>query len=83
MSLFSRGGIFKLYFSKFKQFVIINFSIIKKRTWASDLLSRCATIYAFLGIIVLDTKSQNIPEVVYVRRWAVGVLGIWREEVGI
>jgi hypothetical protein len=34
-------------------------------------------------IIVLDTKSQNIPEVVFVRRWAVGVLGIWREGVGI
>ena len=32
---------------------------------------------------VLDTKSQNIPEVVFVRRWAVGVLGIWREGVGI
>jgi hypothetical protein len=42
----------------------------------------------FLGIAVkfisvLDTKSQNIPEVVFVRRWAVGVLGIWREGVGI
>ncbi len=32
---------------------------------------------------VLDTKSQNIPEVGFVRRWAVGVLGIWREGVGI
>jgi hypothetical protein len=31
---------------------------------------------------VLDTKSQNIPEVVFVRRWAVKVLGIWREGVG-
>jgi hypothetical protein len=28
-------------------------------------------------IIVLDTKSQNIPEVVVVRRGAGGVLGIW------
>jgi hypothetical protein len=35
------------------------------------------------GIHVLDTKSQNIPEVGFVRRWAVGVLGIWREGVGI
>jgi hypothetical protein len=26
---------------------------------------------------VLDTKSQNIPEVVVVRRGAGGVLGIW------
>jgi hypothetical protein len=32
---------------------------------------------------VLDTKSQNIPEVGFVRHWAVGVLGIWREGVGI
>jgi hypothetical protein len=28
------------------------------------------------SIIVPDSKSQNIPEVVIVRRWAVGVLGI-------
>jgi hypothetical protein len=34
-------------------------------------------------VSVLDTKSQNIPEVGFVRRWAVGVLGIWREGVGI
>jgi hypothetical protein len=34
-------------------------------------------------INVLDPKSQNIPEVGFVRRWAVGVLGIWREGVGI
>ena len=31
---------------------------------------------------VLNNKSRNIPEVVFVRRWAVGVLGIWREGVG-
>jgi hypothetical protein len=37
------------------------------------------------GIIILwdlyvpDSKSRNIPEVVFVWRWAVGVLGIWRE----
>jgi hypothetical protein len=31
---------------------------------------------------VPDNKSRNIPEVVFVRRWAVGVLGIWREGVG-
>jgi hypothetical protein len=35
------------------------------------------------GVSVLDTKSQNIPEVGFVRRWAVGVLGISREGVGI
>ncbi len=28
------------------------------------------------------SKSWNIPEVVLVRRWAVGVLGIWRRGVG-
>ncbi len=27
---------------------------------------------------VPDSKSRNIPEVVSVRRWAVGVLGIWK-----
>jgi hypothetical protein len=31
---------------------------------------------------VADSKSRNIPEVVLVRRWAVGVLGIWRGGVG-
>jgi hypothetical protein len=30
-----------------------------------------------LGLLVLDTKSQNIPEVVVVRRGAGGTLGIW------
>jgi hypothetical protein len=29
-------------------------------------------------VIVPDKKSRNIPEVVLVRRWAVGVLGICR-----
>jgi hypothetical protein len=29
---------------------------------------------------VPDNKSRNIPEVVLVRRWAVGVLRIWRGE---
>jgi hypothetical protein len=33
-------------------------------------------------ITVRDNKSRNIPKVVLVRRWAVGVLGIWREGVG-
>ncbi len=28
-------------------------------------------------LIVPDSKSRNIPEVVIVRRGAVGVLGIW------
>ncbi len=30
--------------------------------------------------IVPDKRSGNIPEVIVVRRWAVGVLGIWRGE---
>jgi hypothetical protein len=50
-SLFFRGGIFQLNLSKFKQSMIINFSITKKQTWASDLLSRVATIAATLDII--------------------------------
>jgi hypothetical protein len=31
-------------------------------------------------ISVPDRRSRNVPEVVVVRRWAVGVLGIWRGE---
>ncbi len=31
---------------------------------------------------VPDNKSRNIPEVVLVRRWAVGALGSRREGVG-
>ncbi len=31
---------------------------------------------------VPDSKSRNIPEVVLVRLWAVGILGIWRGGVG-
>jgi hypothetical protein len=37
---------------------------------------------AGLKLTVPDNKSRNIPEVVLVRRWAVGVLGIWKEGVG-
>jgi hypothetical protein len=33
-------------------------------------------------VTVPDSKSRNVPEVVLVRRWADGVLGIWREGVG-
>ncbi len=33
-----------------------------------------------LDILVPDRRSRIIPEVVLVRRWAVGVLGIWRGE---
>jgi hypothetical protein len=32
--------------------------------------------------LVPVSKSRNIPEVVLVRHWAVGVLGIWRGGVG-
>ncbi len=44
--------------------------------------------YVSLGLLlatrlaVPDSKSRNIPEVVLVRRWAVGILGIWRGGVG-
>ncbi len=39
-------------------------------------------LYTFIRgtVIVPDNKSLNIPEVVLVRRWAVGVLGIWKGE---
>ncbi len=33
-------------------------------------------------LVVPVSKSRNIPEVVLVRRWAVGVMGIWRGGVG-
>jgi hypothetical protein len=38
-----------------------------------------------LLVLVLssDRRSRNIPEVVLVRRWAVGVLGIWRGRVWV
>ncbi len=36
----------------------------------------------FVTTTIPDNKSRNIPEVVLVRRWAVGVLGIWRKGVG-
>jgi hypothetical protein len=35
-------------------------------------------IYICIYIHVPDNKSWNIPEVVLVRRWAFGVLGIWK-----
>jgi hypothetical protein len=57
-SLFFRGGICKLNFSKFKQSTIINFGITKKQTWASDLLSRCATIETTLNIINVIQKPD-------------------------
>ncbi len=33
-----------------------------------------------IDLYVPDRRSRNIPEVVVVRRWAGGVLGIWRGE---
>ncbi len=35
-----------------------------------------------LKVVVPDGKSRNIPEVVVVRRWAVGILGFWEGGVG-
>jgi hypothetical protein len=38
----------------------------------------CGSTVDIINILsVPDNKSRNIPEVVLVRRWAVGVLGIW------
>ncbi len=34
-------------------------------------------------MVVPDRRIRNIPEVVLVRRWAVGVLGIWRGRVWV
>jgi hypothetical protein len=42
----------------------------------------CMCIYVCMQVsryvVVPDSKSRNIPEVVIVRRWAVGVLEIWK-----
>jgi hypothetical protein len=34
----------------------------------------------YIVVLVPDRRRRIIPEVVLVRRWAVGVLGIWRGE---
>jgi hypothetical protein len=39
-------------------------------------------VLAFQKVNVPNSKSRNIPEVVLARRWAVGILGIWRGGVG-
>jgi hypothetical protein len=44
-----------------------------------DSGNRLAATVPIAGISVPDSKSRNIPEVVIVRRGAVGVLGIWNE----
>jgi hypothetical protein len=36
------------------------------------------TVQLCMDVCVPDNESRNIPEVVLVGRWAVGVLGIWR-----
>jgi hypothetical protein len=41
---------------------------------------RCMVQLHLYLIIPVPDRSRNIPEVVLVRRWAVGVLGIWRGE---
>ncbi len=50
-------------------------------------LSRCFSLTTslrnlptFYFVLVPDRRSRIIPEVVLVRRWTVGVLGIWRGE---
>jgi hypothetical protein len=32
------------------------------------------------GVLVPDRRRRILPEVVLVRRWVIGVLGIWRVE---
>jgi hypothetical protein len=64
----------------------------KMRSGTGDLLNPeggCPSCMDFLNTLcrpregsVPDNKSRNIPEVVFVRRWAVGVLGLWKEGVG-
>ncbi len=44
--------------------------------WSENRLA-CSLLNTTSLLTVLDTKSQNIPEVVVVRRGAGGVLGIW------
>jgi hypothetical protein len=62
-SLFSNGGIFKLNYSKFKQFIINNFSVTGERT------GRLASCY--LGVLPsqLPRAILNHPE-----RWSEGLL---------
>jgi hypothetical protein len=50
-------------------------------TWAGKFLCP-GVVVSDTNICVPDSKSRNISEVVLVRRWTVGVLGIWREGVG-
>ncbi len=37
-------------------------------------------LIVYVVVCVPDRRSRIVPEVVLVRRWAVGVLGIWRGE---
>ncbi len=43
--------------------------------------SKVVSIKRSSSLSVPVSKSRNIPEVVLVRRWAIGVLGIWRRVV--
>jgi hypothetical protein len=40
-------------------------------------------VFIIKEVNVPDRRRRNIPEVVLVRRWAVGVLGIWRGRVWV
>jgi hypothetical protein len=53
----------------------------KQNLWYGELkmFNKFAVVsVGLLFVSVPDSKSRNIPEVVIVRRWAVGVLGIWK-----
>jgi hypothetical protein len=57
----------------------------KKRVTISHLVflsgSKDDTCNCRVGV-VLDRRRRIVPEVVVVRRWAVGVLGIWKGGLG-
>ncbi len=64
---------------------ILNWDLfIRVRAWATRkegkglLFSPVAHLASCHRWIVLDSKSRNVPEVVIVRRGAVGVVGVWK-----
>jgi hypothetical protein len=60
--------------------MLLNNILGEPLNWLSIILGDSTNLREVLT--VPDNKSRNIPEVILVRRWAVRVLGIWREGVG-